>query len=109
MLQGRKMSCPGTCRGPSDGPPSEGAWLCPGHPWRASQSKGKASLFKDTCSIGRMGALGVEGLSNFIGGWGVPLLFQGQVGIYWELATLGPFLSAWGLSGHEGEWLLVLQ
>lgn len=94
MLQERKMSCPGTCRGPSDGPPSEGAWLCPGHPWRASQSKGKASLFKDTCSIGRMGALGVEGLSNFIGeggGKGGTLAISGAGGDLLGIGHFGAF------------------
>lgn len=93
MLQERKMSCPGTCKGPSDGPPSEGAWLCPGGPWRASQSKGKASLFKDTRSIGRMGALGVEGLSNFIGGWGVgsTLAISGAGGDLLGIGHFGAF------------------
>lgn len=102
MLQERKMSCPGTCRGPSDGPPSEGAWLCPGHPWRASQSKGKASLFKDTCSIGRMGALGVEGLSNFIGGGEYPCYFRGRWGFTGNWPLWGLFCLPGDCQGMRG-------
>lgn len=42
------MSHPGSCRSPQDGPPREGTWLPAGQNSRASQSKGKAGLFRET-------------------------------------------------------------